>query len=255
MSKVSNIIVGLGEVGNPLFEIIRGAYPDTVGIDPGKGQERPESIDSCEFLHICIPGGLENFAEITESYLGEISVEKALIIHSTVLPGTTRKIKFSQEKKFHSPVNGKHSDMKRCMIKYPKFVSACSENPDTFDIGALYKRCGLDFTYVPGGTEVTELGKILATTAYGYNIAWAQEVERICEEVNVKWQDVVKCYEEIESPDFTMKGKFPGATGGHCVRENLWLIGRVLSSSLFDFILDSDKKYREDHGIDPEWRR
>ena len=49
-------------------------------------------MENPEFLHVCLPGELDEF---TETVLEQIKINqnlKAVIIHSTVKPGTTKKI-------------------------------------------------------------------------------------------------------------------------------------------------------------------
>jgi len=147
--------------------------------------------------------------------------------------------------------------MYEALLRHPKFFSVAEECLGSIaKIENLYSGCGMRPEYVEGGPETTELGKILATTAYYYNIVWAQQVQAICEELGVNEKEAKKCYELIESSDYTMKGKFAGAVGGHCCRENVWLLEEGgVSSDLLDYLSRSDEDFRIRHKIDPDWRR
>lgn len=248
MRKVSNIVIGLGEVGAPLFEVISGTFKDTLGVDAGKGKPVPEENIGCQFLHICIPGGLDGFTTIVEQYI-DIFKPQYIVVHSTVVPGTTRSIKHPRV--CHSPINGKHANMKECLLKYPKFIGADTYPSEVVD---LFKACGIQNVYHVGTSDASELGKILATTAYGYNIAWVQEVERICNHFGIPFDDAKKCYELIDSSDFTLKDKFAGAMGGHCVMPNILLLQQLFNSPLLDWIVLSDKTFRTENGLPPGWQ-
>jgi len=46
-------------------------------------------------------------------------------------------------------------------------------------------------------------------------IAWAQEIERYCDQVGQAYEEIASFYEEI--PFFPSTKYFPGIIGGHCV--------------------------------------
>jgi hypothetical protein len=80
------IIVGLGEVGKPLFEIIKTRH-EVLGV----GIELAAPLKRCDVMHICFPFRDGKFMSQVVEYIGRY--QPALtIINSTVGPGTSRRI-------------------------------------------------------------------------------------------------------------------------------------------------------------------
>ena len=50
------VIIGLGEVGKPLLEIMKGKYR-TFGVDI----DQPASISRCDVMHVCFPFQTDKF--------------------------------------------------------------------------------------------------------------------------------------------------------------------------------------------------
>lgn len=234
---VSNLVVGLGEVGGAIFRVLSSAYPDTVGVDPQKGYELKDNV-TAKFLHICIPGSCNLFEDIVIDYYNKL-LPDFLIIHSSVVIGTTSNISSSIPSScliVFSPVNGKHIAMDACLKKHPKFIGCDNPDPTRLkEIIEMFDKCNIKAIYV-GTTRSIELGKLLTTTLFGYLIAWAQEIERICSTLNVDPKEVEKCWKLIDSSDFDIKNKFAGKIGGHCVMPNIELLERFISSEMLGWI-------------------
>src|SRR5437016_2194303 len=116
------VIVGLGEVGKPLLEILKSRY-QTFGVDINQ----PASISQCDVIHVCFPlqsgASVRQVVEYIEQYRPALTV-----INSTVAPGTTRNIAVkSGTAVVHSPVRGKHVRMQEEMLHYTKFVGALDQ--------------------------------------------------------------------------------------------------------------------------------
>ena len=80
------VIVGLGEVGKPLFEIIKTKH-EVFGVDI----DLAAPVTRCDVMHICFPFRDGKFVGQVVGYIGRY--QPALtIINSTVAPGTSRRI-------------------------------------------------------------------------------------------------------------------------------------------------------------------
>jgi UDP-N-acetyl-D-mannosaminuronate dehydrogenase len=80
------VIVGLGEVGKPLLEIMKCKYQTfVVDID------QPASISRCNVMHVCFPFQSEKFCRQAVEYIDQYR-PALTVINSTVAPGTTRSI-------------------------------------------------------------------------------------------------------------------------------------------------------------------
>jgi len=100
----TSLIVGYGEIGRGIFEVLNDAYE---GFVFKRDIEEPkEEIPKIDYLHICIPYS-EKFVDIVKEYERKYD-PKYTIIHSTVAPGTTRQLGHHA---MHSPVRGKHPDL------------------------------------------------------------------------------------------------------------------------------------------------
>jgi UDP-N-acetyl-D-mannosaminuronate dehydrogenase len=225
------LVVGLGEIGRPLLELVRAKHAVT-GVDL-----QPVDIEcGCSIMHVCFPFSSSGFVDECERYIRKYRPELT-IINSTVAPFTTRRIQErTGSRVVNSPVRGKHFNMKQELLHYTKFIggsdpAACREAEAHF--------CSLGMkTRVLSSPEATEVAKLTETTYFGVLIAWAQEVERYCDQFALDYDEVVAFYEEIA---FLPPVKYtPGVIGGHCVMPNIEILRHILSSDLLDAIRKSN---------------
>ena len=232
MAKDDVLIIGLGEVGRPLLELLGEKRP-TIGIDL-----EPVITDGvCEVLHICYPF-TERFVGTTVKYIEEKG-PSLTIINSTVPPGTTRAVyRLTHGPIAYSPVRGKHFKMRQDMLHYAKFVGGINEN-SSLQAVEHFQSIGLK-TATLSSPEAAELAKLAETTYFGLQIAYAQELERYCNELVVKYDEVVSFFDEV--PFLPRVKYFPGVIGGHCVMPNIRILQRLLASDLLDAIVDSNER-------------
>src|SRR5437868_5842335 len=113
------IVVGLGEVGKPLFEIIKTRY-EVFGVDI----DLTAPLNRCDVMHICFPFDDRKFVGQVLDYIRRYQPALA-IINSTVSPGTTRCLaRESGLAVVNSPVRGKHTRMQEELLNYTKFIGA-----------------------------------------------------------------------------------------------------------------------------------
>jgi UDP-glucose 6-dehydrogenase len=239
MMKEKVLVVGVGEIGGPLLEIIRAHY-EAYGLDI-----KPDpQIPPCEIMHLCFPFDGDNFIRHSVRYIEQYRPSLA-IVNSTVAPGTTRKIALeSGIDVVNSPVLGKHARMKQEMLQYTKFVGAITKEAGERTV-QHFAKVGIK-TKLLGSPETSELAKLTETTYFGVLIAWAQEVERYCKEVGVNYDEVASFYEEI--PYLPRVKFFPGVIGGHCVMPNIKILKTRFKSGILEAIEKSDQLKREGSG-------
>ena len=184
------LVIGVGEIGRPLLELIREHY-ETYSLDI-----HPEAgIPQCDIVHICFPYQGDNFIQQTVDYVTKYR-PSLTIINSTVAPGTTRRIaEATHSSVVNSPVRGKHARMKQELREYTKFIGA-SDRSAGERAAAHFAKIGLR-TRILATPEATELAKLTETTYFGLLIAWAQEVERYCDELGADYNEVTSFYEEV----------------------------------------------------------
>ena len=227
------VVVGLGEVGKPLLQIV-SEHHDVIGVDITPPTERFEEVD---VLHICYPFQIKDFVGETARYI-ELFKPKVTIINSTVAIGTTRVVaERSGALVVNSPVRGKHARMVDEMRSYAKFVGGL-DLASAQDAADHFESVGLKTRILPS-PEATELAKLTETTYFGLMIAWAQELERYCDQVGQNYGEIVSFYEEI---GFFPKVKyFPGVIGGHCVMPNIELLRKFDDSMMLRAIQTSNQ--------------
>ena len=225
---MTDIILGMGEVGETLFDLLVDRKFDCIGIDledsKCKNYTENKIIENPQYLHVCLPGELEKFTDIVIEWINKIKNIQVVVIHSTVKPGTTKSI---QERSsipiLFSPVRGVHRRFLDDIKKYTKFISfdhAEINSEIKKDLEKRFKKVEWMST-----TKTAELAKILVdTTYYGWLINYAQITKMICEKENVDFDEMWKFADEIHENLGNRPKMFPGIIGGHCVIPNLNLV-------------------------------
>jgi len=225
------VVAGLGEVGRPLLYVLSRRF-DCVGIDV-----EPIDIDSpCSVLHICYPFQIADFVAVTVKYIQRLR-PALTIIHSTVPPGTTRKIQaeIGDSCLAFSPVRGKHARMEEELLRYRKFVAAPRLNSLEAALEHLSQAGFHTATF--NSPELAELAKLLETTYLGVLIAWTQEMERLAARYGGTFDEVNRFTEEV---DYLPAHIFPGVIGGHCVLPNIELLRTGVESKFLDLVVESN---------------
>jgi UDP-N-acetyl-D-mannosaminuronate dehydrogenase len=238
----TTVVIGLGEVGGPLFELVERAGGPAHGVDVDPSTLPKET--AIDVMHICFPYEIPDFVGEVARYSSLL--EPALtIINSTVAVGTTREVHARAARPIaYSPVRGKHSRMVEELTKYHKYVGGIDDAAASA-AAAHFERLGMS-TRVVSAPETAELAKLTETTYFGLLIAWAQEVERYCHLTGLDYDEIVSFYEEV--PFFPPVKYVPGVIGGHCVMPNIEILGRLGDSDLLRAIKASnvEKKRRSE---------
>lgn len=248
------LIVGLGEVGHSLFELLResGKF-DVYGLDSNiekmrtiaGERERPKEVD---VMHICYPcNDQEKFVQTTLSYIGKIK-PNLTIIESTVPPGTTQKIYcLSKSPMAHSPIRGMHKTletMKRDVRFWRKYVGGTTKR--SADAARKhFEKLGLKVRVLKSPAE-TELAKLFETTYRAWMIACFQEMHRISRHFKADFDEVVDMLEDIHRVDLNKPLHYPDVIGGHCLIPNTELLLKSYDSKFLRLILESNERRKEE---------
>lgn len=257
MEQYEAIIVGTGEIGYPLYELLNGVYK-TLPVDLIHFKENVNIDAKCDYLHVCIPGEIQNFVDVVIQLIKDYHEPEFVFIHSTVVPGTTDLLNerccLEENLKsyiIHTPVHGKHQNnqMKKDMLRYPKYLGVPNvmSNERAHKILDHFERVGFADVKIVWGPKTTEWSKVLATTVFGLQVAFAQEVERICDEFGLDYDEVTHFFpiqEDARGPIY------PGFIGGHCVMPNVKIIKKIHNSELLDWMEWSNEEKRKRDGID-----
>lgn len=228
------LVVGLGEVGAAIAAIL-----DKTQAVLRHDVERVEISASIGVMHLCIP--FKSSSQFENSALEYIErFRPALtILHSTVLPGTTRAIgQKTGASLVYSPVRGKHVRMQEDLLRYVKFVAAVNAS-DAVRAEEHLQSTGMK-TRRMADVETLELAKLAETTYFGVCIAFAQELNRYAQRVGGDYREAVEFFDEVEFLPRTQY--FPGVIGGHCVMPNIQLLLQVAPSPVLEAIVESNER-------------
>lgn len=254
MPKETVLVVGLGEVGRPLFELLDESGKFIVfGFDTDKSKMQslrqttlPNKVD---IVHICLPcSNKSKFVDIVTSYIGKFE-PKLVIVNSTVPLKTTIGIyeKCRNCLVAHSPVRGVHKNpehMKWELKRWTKYVGGA--NAEAADAARNhFEKLGLKTKVLKSCTE-TELAKLFETTYRAWMIACFQEMHRISNQVGADFADVVDFIEDTHRIGSDRPVMFPDVIGGHCLIPNVELLLESYDSKLLRLILDSNEKRKEE---------
>ena len=223
-------MVGLGEIGLPIYTIISKNFPThSYDIDKKLIPNNPKKFEnySVRFLHICIPYNKKFFSNVLK--LNKKFSPKSIIIHSTVKPKTTQNL----QKKLSIPIiysatRGIHKRMIIDLKRYTKFFALNSKMRNSVLMSKNYvnlmKKCGIKTKKVSNPITL-ELSKIICDTSYyGWLINYAQMSKMIAEKYDVDYNEMWSFSDEIHKFLGNRPKMFPGFIGGHCVIPNLKLI-------------------------------
>ncbi len=255
MAKETVLVVGLGEIGRTLFELLKENDSFTVyGLDLDKTKMRaarqdpskmPKEVDT---LHICLPCKDQNkFIATITSYAKQFK-PKLLIVNSTVPPGTTKKIQQSCKCLVaHSPARGVHKSPEHMiweMKRWTKYVGGADAKAAEAAC-KHFEKLGLKVKKLKSCAE-TELAKLFETTYRAWMIACFQEMHRISRAFKADFDDVVDFLEDTHRVRLDRPIMFPGFIGGHCLIPNTELLLQSYDSEFLRLILESNQKRKEE---------
>jgi len=226
---MKGLVIGLGEIGQPLFELLTKAYPDTVGFDlKNPSVEIPKFVD---VLNICIPWS-DKFVWNVRNYQTQAH-PKVTVVHSTVPPGTTEQIPDA----VNSPVLGRHSQMKQDMLLYKKWIGGAK----AAEAAAYLEGAGFKCRVVPTARQ-TELMKLMCLAKYGVSLAFAMYQDNLCRKENILFEDVLewdKDYNEHVGDKLKRPLIVPdGRIGGHCVLPGTKILNETYPSEFLTEVLN-----------------
>jgi len=218
MENKKHLVIGAGEVGTSIFNVLKEYYETAIRDVEGEADIEPD------VLHICYPPK-KNFVEETKKYIEKYSPE-LVIIHSTIRPGTTKEVGGIA---VHSPIRGVHPKLEDGIKTFVKYFGGEKAK----EAAEIFENIGIK-TEVFEKPETTELAKILDTTYYAWNIVFQKEVKRICDEMDLDFDEVYTTPNRDYNEGYKKLGMehvvrpvlkdFPGPIRGHCLIPNCDLL-------------------------------
>jgi UDP-N-acetyl-D-mannosaminuronate dehydrogenase len=224
MTLITSVIVGHGEVGSALHEIIGGDVHD-----PAQNKIISGHYD---LLNICIPYN-DKFIQAVKEY--QVLFSPLLtVIHSTVPLGTSQACNA-----VHSPIRGVHPHLAKGIRTFVKFFGG----PDAQIAAEYFNKYGIE-TEVTDKSETTEAMKLWDTTQYGLLILMERQIHAWCDkngvDFNVVYTTANRTYNEgyrALARDEVVRPYLchtEGKIGGHCVRQNAHLLDASVAKLLED---------------------
>lgn len=213
-----HIIIGAGEIGISLFNVLKSHYNVFL-------RDKNDDLNGkFEIVHICYPHS-KNFVKVSKFYIKKYK-PSLVVIHSTIPVGTTKKISLIA---VHSPIRGLHPNLEKGIKTFVKYFGGGRAK----EAARYFSKIGIK-TKTFKDSKTTELLKILDTTYYGWNIVFAKEAKRICDELNLKFEEVYTIpnqdyndgYKKLGMPHVIRPVLKPmeGKIGGHCIVPNADLL-------------------------------
>lgn len=232
-SKSKHLIVGFGEVGKSLYELIdeAGFEVEALDIDDRIAEKK------FHVLHVCFPYS-ESFVRDVKQYQSMDLVDGGLtIIHATVPVGTTEQIPGA----VHSPVRGVHPNLKKGLQTFVKYVGG----PRCLEASEVLQDIGIKFTMATDSSKTTEAIKLWDTTYYGWNIIFEKQVKAYCDKHGLDFDLVYEHANQTYNQGYSALGNWrvirpilkdmPGKIGGHCVVQNCDLLDDDIAGFLKQF--------------------
>lgn len=226
-----HLVVGLGEIGNPIYQILKEGHGDGVyGYDPKIASANVLPTSPIYSLHICIPWG-NNFIGVVQTYQTQYK-PIVTVIHSTVPVGTSHKLGA-----VHSPVLGKHPNLYEDIKKFTKWFGGTGATV----AASLFEKCGLA-TRVVIEADLTEFLKLACLAKYGLAITFADYLNRVCLANGFDYTSVTHwdmdynagVAQHLHRPLIVPPEK---NIGGHCVIPGTNLLNQQFPNELLEQIL------------------
>ncbi len=232
MKQSKHLVVGQGEVGKAIAEVLSDKYEVKIkDIAPVKYDKE------FDVLHICFPY-FDSFVQEVKTLQRKFLKDGGItIIHATVPVGTSDKCNA-----VHSPVRGVHPHLAQGIKTFVKYFGGA----DAYDAAKVFSELGIQTKINPDAKNM-EAGKLWDTTKYGWNIILEKAIHQWCEQngidFSVVYTDFNKTYnegyEKLGHPEYKkyiLQHK-EGKIGGHCVINNCHL----LDSEITKFLLEQDR--------------
>lgn len=230
-------ILGYGETGQAIAKFYR---------EPKiKDLNRDDGLKGVEILHVCIPDS-GKFVPIVKKEIKKIK-PKLTIIHSTVAPGTTKKIGGSV---VHSPIRGVHPKIYEGLKTFVKYIGTDNQKAGRMAKKHLESLGMKTKVFTPSAT--TELGKLLDTAYYGLCIAFHGEIKKMCDKLQLNFDQVATDFNQTYNEGYQKLGLknvirpvlYPPnpSIGGHCIISNAKMLKKHFHSPALDLILKYQSK-------------
>lgn len=232
---MKNIIIGKGEVGSSLYNVLKGAH-ETYLRDVEQEADDPGRV---EVLNICFPPS-PKFDEAVRAYQTKYE-PLVTIIHSSVPVGTTRRLGA-----VHSCIHGRHPHLEEGIRTFKKYTGGADKKATRLARNFL-NAAGIHVKVC--SPETSEVSKLCCTTRLGWEVVYMKWVQELCARTGADFatvwgwhKDYNRGYRKLGEKRFcrSLLVPMPGPIGGHCVINNCKLLP---GEAVPEFILAVNERY------------
>ena len=259
-------VLGLGQVGLPTARYILGKGLEVWGYDINpiaiekaeeegilKATSNWQEVPPVDAYIICVStmlkSDLPDLSPIFDACkkISQKARSSSLIsIESTIIPGTSKKI---YEDVFDQKINLVHvphrywaEDPTGHGVKQLRVIGAV--NPDSLNIGLKFYQDLLEIhLHIVSSIEIAEMCKITENAYRFIQIAFAEELKMICEEIGLNFSEVRKACNtkwNIEIPEAR------DGIGGSCLPKDIrYVASLAIHNTLLKSAIIVDKKYKD----------
>jgi hypothetical protein len=250
MNRWADYVIGYGDVGKALYDVIASSSSFIQIVDRDKGYDirslKEPPKDCTVVLHICFPWR-DGFYDMIEAYVQGLEPD-LIIIHSTVMPGKAPEYQHA----VYSPIRGQHDNLTEDIKAYSKYI-ACLDVKSMELARMRLDNAGLKVKNLGDNVHTLEWAKHLSNTLYYHWIlAYRQMAHQWCQELELDEELLWGFTKELHArTGIQYPSTFdPKGIGGHCVVQNSELLLTAphlpdsMESALY-FLLEINERIRQ----------
>lgn len=229
---MNHVIIGMGEVGRALFDVLSAFEDYKVGWKEYGESSNVPFLGPAHVMHVAMPYS-ENFNAEVRNYAAYFGAS-LVIVHSSVPVGTC-----DSNHWVHSPVRGVHPNIAKGIRTFVKYFGGLRSE----EAADIFSALGVRTVAVPHARD-TEAAKLWDTTQYGVQIVLMKAIYAWCRQHKVDFELVYTEFNHSYNEGYSKLDRrevsrpylnyMPGPIGGHCVMQNLPLLGENFITNLVE---------------------
>jgi UDPglucose 6-dehydrogenase len=188
-------IMGAGVVGGSLLSFLQSERRQVRLYDPPKGHDSLDALERADIVFVCVPTPYTAGIGFDDSFLldavSRLPGQKAVVIKSTVLPGTTELLqeRFPQHRFMFNPEFLREVSAYEDFIRPDRQIVGCTEasRVEAQRVMDLLPRA--PFEHICSASEA-EMAKYVANSFLAVKVSYANEVFDLCERIGITYAQV-----------------------------------------------------------------
>jgi len=188
-------IMGAGVVGGALRDYLDARGFDVRVYDPPQGHLSLDGVDEAETVFVCVPTPYTVRQGFDDSYLlhavAGLSGAKAIVIKSTVLPGTTDLLqqRYPQHRFLFNPEFLREATANEDFVSPDRQIVGCTHESarDAWRVTAMLPRA--PFERICAARDA-EMAKYMANSFLAMKVTFANEMFELCERLDIAYDAV-----------------------------------------------------------------